>query len=362
MILCLAVSVLITVAAATVDAAAPSLREQPGYLLGELIYPLEGRPTPQCHASTLAELPDGTLGAAWFGGTREKARDVGIWWSRFGAGHWTPPVEAAHGTQYVRPDGSAHRWPCWNPVLFQAEGGALLLFFKAGPSPDTWWGMLTRSDDGGRSWELARRLPEGILGPVKNKPVALPGGRLLCGSSTEDDGWRVHFEWTSDLGRSWFRTGPINDGRAIGAIQPSVLLHPGGRLQALGRSRQNRLWHAWSEDHGATWSPMTLLSLPNPNAGTDAVTLRDGRHVLVYNHTTRGRSPLNVAVSADGSRWSAALVLENEPGEYSYPAVIQTRDGRVHITYTWQRQSVKHVVVDPAALVLRPMPEGRWPE
>ena len=91
---------------------------------------------------------------------------------------------------------------------------------------------------------------------------------------------------------------------------------------------------------------MTLTPLPNPSAGTDAVTLRDGRHLLVYNHTAEGRTPLNVAVSKDGRTWEPALTLEQEPGEYSYPAIIQTADGRVHITYTWKRQRIKHVVLD----------------
>ena len=95
---------------------------------------------------------------------------------------------------------------------------------------------------------------------------------------------------------------------------------------------------------------------PNPDAGTDALTLRDGRHLLVYNPTTRGRSPLNVAVSHDTETWENALVLENEPkSEFSYPAVIQTSDGLVHITYTWKRKLIRHVVVDPAKLVTKPM-------
>ena len=95
---------------------------------------------------------------------------------------------------------------------------------------------------------------------------------------------------------------------------------------------------------------MTLAALPNPNSGIDAVTLRDGRQLIVYNHANRGRSPLNVALSLDGKTWQAALVLESEPGEYSYPAVIQSADGLVHITYTWKRQRIKHVIVDPSAL------------
>ena len=92
---------------------------------------------------------------------------------------------------------------------------------------------------------------------------------------------------------------------------------------------------------------MSLTSLPNPNSGIDAVTLGDGRHLLVYNHTAKGRSPLNLAISADGEEWKPVAVLENEPGEFSYPAVIQTKDGLVHISYTWKRQRVRHIVVDP---------------
>ena len=128
------------------------------------------------------------------------------------------------------------------------------------------------------------------------------------------------------------------------------------------RSGQGRLWQTWSNDSGITWSPLSLSELPNPNAGTDAVTLADGRHLLVYNHTTEGRSPLNVAISEDGKAWQAALVLENEPGEYSYPAVIQSTDGLVHITYTWKGERIKHVVIDPAKLKSVEIQKGVWPQ
>jgi predicted neuraminidase len=121
------------------------------------------------------------------------------------------------------------------------------------------------------------------------------------------------------------------------------------------------VFETWSADGGKTWTPLALTALPNPSAGTDAVTLSDGRHVLVYNHTPKGRTPLNLAVSRDGRLWEAALVLENEPGEYSYPAVIQTPDGLIHTTYTWKRLRIKHVVLDPKRLQGVPMPEGAWP-
>jgi predicted neuraminidase len=319
-------------------------------------------PFASAHASTIAETPGGLV-SAWFGGTREGAPDVGIWLSRHLKGTWTPPLEIATG---VQPDGTRH--PCWNPVLFYARDKALMLFYKVGPSPQTWWGMLRTSRDNGATWSEPRRLPDGILGPIKNKPVQLADGTLLAGVSTEStdrpSAWRVHFERSADDGATWTVVTPpaSAEGSPIDAIQPSILVHPAGKLQAVGRTRSGRVFETWSQDAGRTWSAIALTSLPNPNSGLDAVTLRDGRHVIVYNHTPQGRSPLNVAVSKDGRTWEAALVLESEPGEYSYPAVIQAADGMVHVTYTWKRQRIKHVVFDPAQLTPVAMRDGRWPE
>lgn len=314
----------------------------------EFIY--EEATFPSAHASTIVQTTDGTLVAAWFGGTAEKHKDVGIWVSRREGGRWSMPVEAVNGAQFHHADGTEHRYPCWNPVLYQPHDEALLLFYKCGPSPSEWWGMVLRSNNDGKSWSFPRRLPEGIVGPIKNKPVLLSDGNLICGSSTEDDGWKVHFEITSNLGRTWTRIGPINDGKEIEAIQPSLLIHPKNRLQAIGRSRQGKLWTAWSDDHGRTWGPMTLTDLPNPNSGTDAVTLRDGRQLLVYNDTPQGRTPLTVAISKDGKEWKPVVTLEQGPGEFSYPAVIQSKDGKVHITYTWKRERIKYVALDPSKL------------
>ncbi|NOY40959.1 MAG: exo-alpha-sialidase [Planctomycetes bacterium] len=340
-------------------ATAASIGEQPGYLSAEFIY--EDAPFPACHASTIAETPAGLI-AAWFGGTDEKNKDVGIWVARHLDGKWTAPVEVANGVQ-----SSELRYPTWNPVLYQAKGGPLLLFYKVGPDPRNWWGMMTTSADNGQTWSEPKKLPEGILGPVKNKPVRLANGDLLCPTSTEDshlgfDSWRVHMERTPDLGKTWSKTKPLNTGIDFSAIQPSILIHSDTRLQTLGRSRQGRIWESWSEDAGKSWSPLKATGLPNPNSGTDAVTLADGRHLLIYNHTQFGRSPLNLSVSEDGETWQAALVLEDQPGEYSYPAIIQTADGLVHATYTWKRELVKHVVIDPAKLSLSEITAGKWPK
>ncbi|MEY2407401.1 MAG: hypothetical protein QOF48_71 [Verrucomicrobiota bacterium] len=314
---------------------------QAGLVRSEFIF--ETAPFPACHASTIAETRNGLI-AAWFGGKREKSPDVGIWLSRQIAGRWTPPIEVVNGAGLA----GEKRYPCWNPVLFQPAAGPLLLFYKVGPSPSRWWGMLTTSADAGETWSAPRRLPGGILGPIKNKPVQLADGVLLCPSSTEKGGWRIHLERTPDLGSTWSKTGPLNSGKDFGAIQPTILSHAENRLQLLCRSEQGAITEVWSDDNGGTWGPMQATALPNPNSGIDAVTLRDGRHLLVYNPVKRGRTPLELAVSRGGRSWMSVLTLEEQRGEYSYPAIIQSRDGLVHITYTWQRTRVKHAVVDPA--------------
>lgn len=346
----------------------------PAILKTEFIY--DTGPYPQIHATTITETPTGLV-SAWFGGTAERNPDVGIWISRYVNGKWTESVEAANGIQHTVTDGKMVRHPTWNPVLFQPKDGPLMLFFKAGPSPQKWWGMLTTSTDGGTTWEHPRRLPEGILGPVKNKPVQLADGSILCPTSEEipaaqkgdKETWSVHFERTRDFGKTWERTPPTHDGKTIQAIQPSILSLGGENLLALGRSRQDRVFEIRSTDGGKTWGEMMLGTLPNNNSGTDAVTLADGSHLIVYNHIsgTPGkwggkRTPLNLASSKDAQTWNAALVLESDPGEYSYPAIIQTKDGLVHITYTWKRQKVKHVVIDPAKLTAKPIVDGQWPQ
>ncbi len=329
----------------------------------EFIYQPNDVPFPSCHASTIAETGDGLV-AAWFGGTHEKHPDVGIWVSRKVDGRWTRPVEVADGIQH-----GTLRYPTWNPVLF-SFGDELFLFYKVGPTPQEWWGHLITSSDNGKTWTESTRLPEEIYGPIKNKPELLDNGELISPSSTEHDGWQVHMEFSTDRGKTWERTGPINDGVEIAAIQPSILKHPSGKLQILCRSKNKKILSAWSSDHGRTWSSLTPIALPNPNSGTDAVTLRDGRHLLVYNHIDPGsewgdRNILNVALSNNGLEWMAAVLLENDPdpdGEYSYPAVIQGKDGRVHVTYTWNRKLIKHVVLDPAKFEMKPFRNDNWPE
>jgi alpha-L-rhamnosidase len=280
---------------------------------------------------------------------------VGIWVSVKTDSVWSQAAEVVNG---IQSDGT--RYPCWNPVLFQPNQGPLMLFYKVGPDPKKWWGMLVLSNDGGQTWSAARRLPDGYYGPIKNKPIQLADGTILCPTSQEEGSWRVQIESTDAQAESWQTSGDLNDGKEFGAIQPTILSYPGNKLQLLCRTENEVITECWSEDNGKTWSRMTATSLPNPNSGIDAVTLRDGRQLLVYNPTAKNwgnRVPLSVAISDDGKKWNKIFDLEPfidadqaEKDEYSYPSVIQTADGMVHIVYTYNRVTVKHVVVDPAKI------------
>ena len=341
-----------------------------GIVLEEFLY--EQADFPSCHSVTIVELENGDLLATYFGGTHERHPDVEIRLQRkTPGGQWSAPQSVATVIQ-----NDTLRYPTWNPVIFQPDGGELMLYYKVGPSPKEWWGEYITSADNGYTWSSPRRLELPLLGPIKNKPIQLADGTLISGSSDERHGWRAHIERSTDKGHTWEFIGPLNDGKKIAAIQPAFLQHGGDTIQVLcrtnGKNGNNRIVQACSYDAGKSWSEMTETTLPNNNSGIDAVTLLDGRHLLIYNHSTRnqenmghkGRGVINLAVSRDGINWEAALVLDyiDQPEkQYSYPSMIQTADGLVHIVYTWHRQRIKHVVVDPQKLETYPIIDGVWP-
>jgi len=357
----------------------------PGIVVSdELIQP----GAPSCHAPTLVETSRGDLVVAYFAGTYERNPDCNIYVNIKRKGHsgWGKPILVADG------DGTA----CWNPVLTEMPDGELWLFYKVGKAVKDWTGWLVKSTDGGYSWGRPEALPEGFLGPVKNKPLLIEANgaagstgaagsagatgaagttkatkaagavkatkayKLLCGSSTEEGGWRFHVEILDLETGQWRYVGPVestvalktddNQPHPIDCIQPSILQLSDGRLQVLMRTHNARLAQSFSSDDGETWSPVTLSEVENNQSGTDAVTLRDGRHVLVYNNfetlplTKKGpRTPLSLAVSEDGRVWSHWLTLEDAPtGEYSYPAIIEGRDGTLHVVYTFQRTRIAY--------------------
>ena len=344
---------------------------------------------PQAHSATIAETTKGDLVATYFGGTRERNPDVCIWVSRKpkGSDEWTAPQLVADGVfktgseeaklaglsgldstnvsadkgpiidKSVRknPEGW-QRKACWNPVVYQIPGGDLIIYFKIGNKVADWTGWLVRSKDGGKTWSKREPLQEGFLGPIKNKPI-INKGRLIAPTSIEEGGWRLYFEYSDDMGKTWKRTDFVKADEGVKAIQPAIMVLADGRLAAVARTRSEHIGITYSSDNGLTWSKLELIDTPNNNSGLDAVTLKDGRHALICNdrpipkgikNGKGARTPLSVMLSDDGVNWRHWVTLEDSPiNQYSYPSIIQTSDGKLHCIYTWRRQRIKHVVLDP---------------
>lgn len=311
----------------------------------ELVY--NNAPFKQCHASTMVETKTGELLLSCFGGSQEGKNDVVIWLSNLENLN-VQPVQVADGIV-----NDTLRHPAWNPVLFQTKKGTLYLFYKVGPNPRQWWGMVKTSSDDGKTWSAGKRLPDGVLGPIKNKPVQLADGTILAPSSVEEteNRWKAFVERSVDDGQTWTVV-PVDTSGKFDVIQPSVLQFKNGKLEVLCRSKQGNVIQSWSADGGKTWGKLSRTNLLNPNSGTDAVTLKSGEQLIVYNPDVpgkdwfNGRGKLRVASSYDGKVWKDVAVLEDgDKEEFSYPAIIQTRNGDVHITYTYDRKNVKHVVL-----------------
>jgi alpha-L-fucosidase len=304
-------------------------------LASEFIY--ETAPFPECHASTVIETENGLL-AAWFGGTEERNPDVCIYTSENVDGKWGQPVLVADGII-----SDTLRYPCWNPVLFQKDNGEIVLYYKVGPNPREWWGMYKISADNGKTWSEAVAIPDNLLGPIKNKPERLADGTILYPTSFETrEEWNIYVETSDQDLKNWKKTKIDNYG--FNAIQPTILFYNDGKIQMLCRSKEKKIVETWSADQGKTWLPVEATNLVNNNSGIDAVTLKNGLQLLVCNPIESGRNKLAVKVSADGKTWYDVIVLEDQPeGEFSYPAIIQGKDGTAHITYTYNREKIKYV-------------------
>lgn len=311
-------------------------------------------PFASAHASTIVELPKGDRLACWFGGTAEGKPDVAIWCARLHATKWSAPAELAREPNIA----------AYNPVLFYTHNHRLWFYYKFGPHPTTWSGARRWSDDDGRTWSPIQHLPAGVTGPIRTKPLIMQDGTVVSGTSVESyHTWAAWVERSTDNGRTFSRIGPITvpDPRAnasrpadanpfqwsdtYGIIQPSVVSMHASKLRLYARSTSQigRICIADSNDAGRTWTAARPLSIPNPNSGIDAVHLRDGRFVLVYNDSPKERTPLTLALSQDGEHFQNFRTIETGSGEFSYPAMIETHDGGLDITYTWNRKQIKYL-------------------
>ena len=323
-----------------------SCKESSNIKMIESNFIYEKPPFIECHASSIEELSDGNIVIAAFGGTKEKNKDVTIWLSKKGTDKWQSPKLIADGII-----NDTLRYPTWNPVLYRTMSDILYLYYKVGPSPREWWGEYIFSTDQGENWSEIVRLPDSILGPIKNKPIELSKGIILSPSSTETKTlekyiWKSHIEKSTDNGENWTKI-PIDHNSEFNVIQPTILVHSKDTIQVLNRSRENKIISSFSYDSGESWTDLKPLELNNPNSGVDGVTLKNGTHLLVYNPNINGRSKLVLSESDDGINWTDKLILEDEEtGEFSYPAIIEASDGLVHISYTFNRRNIKHVVIE----------------
>lgn len=315
----------------------------------EPVFQAETIDAAECHASTLVSLPNHNYLCTWFAGSKEGRRDVGIWLSYRQAGRWSPPE------QIVKVSQEAH----WNPVLF-VDDGTVYLFFKVGASPQTWRTYWMRCSAQELHWSNAQELVPGDVGgrgPVKNKPIKLANGDWLAPASIETDtAWTCFVDRSCDGGITWRRSKPISQQKSTpasgdsntltggGIIQPTLWRSDDNHVHMLTRSTAGRIYRADSHDSGYTWSSAYPTEMPNNNSGIDLVRLNDNRLILAYNPVSENwgpRTPLKLTVSSDnGVTWQDCFVLEDEAGEYSYPAIVKTDLG-LAVSYTWQRRCIQ---------------------
>jgi predicted neuraminidase len=322
---------------------------------------LLANPQSSAHAATLAELPDGRIAAAWFAGSAEGARDVAIFMATFDGRRWSEarPIvtraQAQHDTaRLVRKLG--------NPVLASDAKGVLHLWFVA-VGYGGWAGSSINhvvSGDAGQSWSPAKRL---ITSPfwnlstlVRTPPLALAGGGWGLPAYHEFAAKRSEWLHLDAQGRV------LDKARMPGSqrtLQPAVAALDATRALAMMRDTgpANRIRMAVGNDAGLNWQDTRASSLPNPNASVALLRIKDGRLLLAYNPQTANRNKLALSLSTDaGQSWSAPRLVEDAAGgeEFSYPALLQGRDGTIHLAYTWQRKTIKHLAFSPSWLEAKP--------
>lgn len=310
-----------------------------------------------CHASTAAVLDNGDVIVAWFAGSKEGEDDVRIYCARRVNGVFEEPFKIA----------DSGNLPHWNPVLLTEKGGRVHLFYKVGRKISEWYTMIMSSDDGGRTWSEPRELVKGDRGgrgPVRNKVIILSNGDWIAPASTENGIWQSFADISKDGGKTWTKSNyikikdidysslkaaksdiPVSEqsftGR--GVIQPTMWESKPGHVHMLMRSSEGRIFRSDSKDFGATWSDPYPTGLPNNNSGIDVAKLSDGTLVLAYNPVGENwgpRTPICLVSSRDnGATWQDAFVMDEGPGEFSYPCV--NADGtNIYVTYTWKRETI----------------------
>ena len=382
----LLLSALVATCSSIAPAAEPALR-------GELIFPPQGK---HVHGSSIVECPNGDLLACWFYGSGERnADDVMVQGARLkkGTRTWSPVFVMADtpGFPDCNPvlfiDARQRLWLLWIAVRANRWERSLLKYRIAeeyqadGPPKWSWQDVIMLKPgeefpkaierafrelgrDEGAWGEYAKSYPRLVVEAARDKvkrqtgwmtrihPLVLPSGRILL--PLYSDGFNLSLVAISDdLGETWRASGPIV---GDGGIQPTIVRKKDGTLVTYLRdtgSAPGRALMSMSRDDGVTWSPARDTEIPNPSSSLEVIALTDGRWVVICNDTERGRHRLALLLSDDeGKTWRWKRHIEPPPGEkgsYAYPSMIQTRDGRLHMTYSHKERgkaSIKHTAVD----------------
>lgn len=387
-----------------------------GTFQAELLFPLEHWHN---HSSTVVEHPQGGLFVCWFHGSGERqADDVEVLgaWKTPGSSTWTAPVRLAdtpgypdtNPTMFV--DRTERLWLLWPTILANEWHTALMKYKVASrwtPGDVPAWEMsevlhvtpgdrfatvTTRetarleaalpSDAAARQravghltrlrTDAADKLTRRLGWMTRTHPVILQDGRIIV--PLYSDGFSFSLMALSDdQGATWQASAPLV---GAGNIQPSLAVRRDGTIVAFMRDNgpaPKRMQVSESKDRGETWSTVVDSDVPNPGTSVDVTVLASGHWALVYNDLERGRYSLAISLSGDeGRTWPWTRHLERdavsdsssqEAGQYHYPSIIQSRDGRIHATYSFfapparstrdgqgrlMRKAIKHAAFDEA--------------
>jgi predicted neuraminidase len=294
---------------------------------------------PRCHSSSISGLPDGSLLAVWWNGSQEGGKDLVIRFSRRppGEGVWTPPIIVGDSPGLTE----------GNPVFVHPPGREVWLLYRSGLP----WVKLMRttSSNMGVTWSE----PEIFLNEpgwsLRNRSINLTNGDIIIPIMRREVS---AFLCSSDGGANWEKSEPITSEPRNN--EPGLFQRSDGSLLTFMRHYNRELdrrflWRSESFDRGRTWSQATPTTIPNPSSAIELLKLKNGHVLLAFNDSREKRTPLCLALSLDdGQSWSSKRVLEDAPGRFSYPSMFQSGDGRIHLSYTFRRKSVKHVEVNEA--------------
>ena len=363
--------------------------EQPRHR-AELIFPLNEQHN---HAPGIVECSNGDLLVSWYRGSGERqADDVAVLGARLRRGQrqWSEPFLMVDtpgfpdGNTAMHVDSKDRLWLFWPVVLANTWESCITSYrvaskYEGSGTPRwDWQGQILLrpqsfvedmesaltdqlkdkplpAEMNDRVTELRRvirdKLSQRLGWQPRCKPTVLKSGRILL--PLYSDTFSVSLMAISDdQGASWFASRPL---AGYGNIQPAVLEKRDGALVAYMRENGpvDRIRISESRDHGMTWGRVGATDFLNPGSGLDAVKLKNGNWVIVYNDTVKGRSSLAVSISDDeGKSWKWTRHLEKQDqGQFHYPAVIQGRDGMVHVVYSYfvsAGKSMKHTAIDEA--------------